>query len=335
MLEWTEDLQAATPPFRGDGVAPKATKKIDAAKLFGPIATALAPHRAPTYRPRASLVKFAATGEGSIEDEADAIFLLTSVGQKGPFKGEITMVPEADGRKVVNAAIDRAVQQGGVAHAFAVFLRIGAWKPYELLSTNQAMMLARVRLRQWLAHAPDADHAAALARAQATDLGEQKHWTRGRDAMRGEVLSYLFPDHRPFFDDVVARMDKDDWTSLLMASVMTIEDVEKLGPRMSDWRHALVLVRSLREAALPLLIERTKTRPDPDEVAQALAAFSSPDAATALAAFIESKPAHKLLAAYYAKHPAWGRDALTPIATAKDRKKPVRDAAAKLLATLD
>jgi hypothetical protein len=175
MFEWTEAMQAATPPFRGDGTPLVVAKPIDAKKLFAPIATARAV-REPKYRPRPSLVKLAATGEGSDADEADAVFVIAHVAQKGPYKGKITMIPESDAAKVVNQGVDRWVQQGGVVRAFELFTRLGAWKSCN--ETNHAERLARIRLRHWLAHAPAAEYEAARQAARAINIDAHAHWKR-------------------------------------------------------------------------------------------------------------------------------------------------------------
>jgi hypothetical protein len=329
---WTEQLAASSPPFRGEGVPIKA-KKIDALKLLAPIETSLAPHRAPEYRPRESLVALARTGKGSYADEADALVILGSTGQKGNFRGEITVVPEADVRKVVEPGVDRWVQQYGMAGALEILGLLGAWKPYDLMTPGLTIWLARVRMRQHLAHAPDYD--AALARANELAGG-------GLPACKGksydatyEVLSYLFPDHRPFFAEASAAIARRDWVSSCLLGSVTSEaeyrSIASIG-HVDVSNNALVIPRSLREAGLPILVELAAKLDTNEGVAHALTAYVSPEAAAALAAFIAAKPCVKIVTAYFTAHPELAKAALGPLTSSK--KKAVRDGAAKILAAV-
>ncbi|MBA3542084.1 MAG: hypothetical protein H0T79_20890 [Deltaproteobacteria bacterium] len=305
MFEWTDDLAALTPPFRGDG-NPIKRKKLDAAAFLAPVATSLASHVAPDYQPRASLVTLASTGKGSFADEADALIILGSTGLKGPFKGQLTVVPDADKLKIVNQGVDRWVELYGTSGALEIFALVGAWTPYPLLTVTPTMVLAMDRLRAHLAHASDYDAARATAERLASTLPTaMTQWTQTYSGKHGgfEVLAYLFPDHHPFFDAAVTHVDTlpEARFGHLLGCVTSVADVERITDRTSWHRYALVVVRSLREAALPYLLAAAKTEPDSTGIATALTAFGSASAAAALASL--GKPAKKIVAAYFAKHP--------------------------------
>jgi hypothetical protein len=333
MFVWTPELAAQTPPFRGDGVALK-VKPVDGKKLLAPVPTSLAPQRAPEYRPRASIVELVTTGTGSVADEADALVLLGSTGMKGPFKGQITMVSEADCTKVTNAGVDRWVQIYGAAGAVDIFALLGAWRPYaEMTGHVQTMRLALRRLRIHLAHAADYDTALVRAQHHAANLDTAMPQYRHASGYHGadQILAYLFPDHRPFFTAALANAKARDWPpNYLLACVQTLGDHAELATAKDfAWGpSALVIARSLREAGLPILLARVDANPS-DSVALALTAYVSPEAAMGLAELLAIKEAHPTIAAYFAAHPEL-RDALTP--HTRSKTKLVSAAAAKLLA---
>lgn len=330
-FQWTDELAAQCPPFRGEG-APIKSKKIDARKLLAPVETSLAPERAPDYRPRASLVKLAQSGEGSFADEADAAVILGSTGQKGHYKGTITLVSEGETRKVVEPCVDRWVQKYGAAGAVEIYSLVGAWKPYPIMSPpGITLAIARARLRAHLAHAADYDAALARAQALAKD-GFALAKSPGYDGT-AEVLTYLFPDHRPFFTEAVAEIARRDWVSTrLVASVTSaaeLRSIKAIGD--NDLTHnAIVIARSLREAGLPVLVALAAEREHANEgIALALTAYVSPAAADALALSLGAKAPAKIATAYFAAHPELKAAALTPLVG--HPKKAVRDAAAQLL----
>jgi hypothetical protein len=309
---------------------------VDARKLLGPIATALAPQRAPDYKPRASLVELATTGVASSPaDEADAVILLAGVGVKGPFKGQLTMTSPAEHEKAVFACVDRWVQLHGTTGAFEIFTYVGRWKPYDLYTHGHTLSTAMRRLRQWLAHAEDYDGTLALAMKASKQLGDAlPQYTRGEYQGGAEVLSYLFPDHRPFFDAAAKQAVAQQWPTLrLVASITTRAEYERIAETINfaDWdANATAFARALGDEALPILAGLASELSTTLGIAEALTAFDAPEAAAALTHFLRHKPAHKLLASYFARYRELAPKALERHRTSS--QKLVREAAVKLLA---
>lgn len=333
-FEWTAELAADTPPFCGEG-SPIATEPVDAKALFAPIATALAPQQAPAYRPRESLITFATSGQSSgFSDEADAVILLGAVGRKGASRGQLTMLDRGEAEKVVVPAVDCWVQVYGLPDAIEILGNLGAWRPYPVFNTGHTVGLARLRLRQHLAHAPDYD--AALARA-AKLLDEGLASCRGRPYnATAEVLAYLFPDHRPFFAAACAAIAAASFTSqFLIGAITSVDEYRQIPSRgAADVdENALVIPRSLREQGLPILLELVeKGGFEKPTFVRALGAYATHEAAVPIARFVEKKALIPLVTAYFAKHRSLVENALAPLTSSK--KKAVRDGAVKVLAAL-
>jgi hypothetical protein len=334
MFDWTAEHAAETPPFRGEGT-PIAMAQIEASQLLAPITTALAPQHAPTYRPRESLVTLATTGKSSgFADEADACVLLGAVGQKPSTKGQLTMLDRKDAERLVVPAVDRWVQLYGLPDAIEILGHLGAWRPYPLFNTGHTVGLARMRLRQHLAHATDYD--AALARATRL-LDEGLVACRGRQYnATAEVLAYLFPDHRPFFAAACAAIAAAKFTSqYLIGAITSVEEYRQIPSRgAADVdENALVIPRSLREQGLPILLEIVgKGGFERPTLVRALSAYVTPEAAAAIASFVEKKALVPLVVAYFARHRSLIEGALEPLAKAK--KKALRDGADRVLQLL-
>jgi hypothetical protein len=316
------------------------SKAVDFEALLAPVATTTSDH-APEYAPRASLIELAATGRGSLADEADALLIIGGAARSGPHKGKFTILSDGELTKVVDPAVDRWIRQYGAADSVEMVMLVGAWKPYAAMTSYTSTRLwALQRLRRWLAHVPEPDYRAALTRAMALSetLPEGlAHWKPndvGAYNSASQALAFLFPDCRPLFDRAVTDLVDNDWVStLLLGSVKTLADFEKLEGRIGfvDWdTNAATLVRALGDDALPLLVAYSKESATQLGVARALTTFATRPAAEALSLYVGEKRAQPLLAEYFTRHRALAKAVLRPLLGAK--KKPIRDAAMKLLA---
>ena len=330
-FHWHEELEAASAPFRGDA-KPLKVKKIDGAKLLGPIATAGAPTHAPTYKPRASLVELARTGKAaSLEDEADALLLLAGTGVSGPFKGQLTMLKPAEHPKVVNAGVDRWVQEYGVAKAVQILALVGKWTPYDLYSAGYHKRAAFERMREWVVRAEQPHYEDALKAAGPFSAAAAARTEYSDEA---DLWAYVFPGHRPFFEAAQRYVERIETKSRYLVGATTATDqCEWLLQHASynGWNHAPTLVRALREAALPYLVRYAAKDTDAADVVLALTAFDAPEATEAVVRFLDNKNAKKHLVLYFTKYPKEKRalESLRDSGSKAQRKQ-----AEKLLETL-
>ncbi len=330
---WSPELDALVPPRRGQG-ADVVTRQMGRVRLFRSALKA----RAVGYEPRDSLVRLMRTGDGALADEADAFLLACSAPRRGTGVGKISGLSEVEAAKVACAGVDRWVQLRGIARAVEIFSLLGAWLPVPLFPDDQPRVLAALRLRQWLAHA-DAD-ADADAVAFVTTWDGLPHgmlgWrtSTGYDAGR-EAIAYLFPDHPPFFaraaDELRAHGAR---SSLLLGAVASVDDHDRVADLVGDAdldRNALVIARELRDAGQARLITHAhraarglprsfQTVPG---IVHALSAHVSPEAARALALFVEHRAAHPVLRRYFEAHPAL-EQAAADLLDIRDRRSGAR-----------
>lgn len=331
MFEWTSDLDALVAPRRGQGPQVVA-HQMGRARMFRSALKA----RALGYEPRASLVRLMRTGEGDLTDEADAFLLACSAPRRGTGVGKLSGLSEVEAAKVAIAGVDRWVHLRGIARAVEIFSLLGAWRPLPLFSDEHARVLAATRLRQWLAHADGYDEALAFVTAQDGLPHDMLGWrtSTGYDAGR-EAIAYLFPDHRTFFDRAADELRaQGSRSSLLLGAIESAGDHERIrdviGAADLD-RNALVIARQLRDQGLPALIHHARSAaraiprstPTVPGVVRALSGYASPEAARALALFVEHRAAHPVLRAYFAAHPAL-ETAAADLLAVRDRRSGVR-----------
>jgi len=236
----------------------------------------------------------------------------------------------AKGVKLVDGAVDRLFAKYGAAGAIEIVALVGKAGVAFMGPIRQATI---ARVRHHLAHA--GDYQAALdfvvghgGLPPGLD-GNPTQYQVGR-----EIIAYLFPDHRPFFDAAIDQLVARNFTSsYLLGAVAGAQDVARFGPRgighPDRERHAVVVARVAREAGLPFLVEYTARSTGVPGVALALTAYVSPEAAASLALYIENKDALPIVRGYFAAHPELAAAALEP--HTKSKKKKIRDAAASLL----
>ncbi len=274
--------------------------------------------RAIGYEPRQSLVRLMKTGDGAPADEADAYLLACSAPRRGTGVGKVSGLSEVEASKVAVAGVDRWVQPHGIARAVEIFSLLGAWRPVPLFSDEHARVLAAIRLRQWLAHVDRKGYDEALAFV--TGAGGLPNGMLGWRTSTGynagwEALAYLFPDHRPFFAAAAEEVRAHGaQSSLLLGAIASVEEHDDIADLVGDAdldRNALVIARELREQGLVRLARhaRRASRAVPRSIAhvpgvvRALSAYASPEAARALALFVEHRAAHPVLRRYFAAHP--------------------------------
>ena len=262
--------------------------------------------RAPGFEPRPSLVRLMRTGEGSLADEADAFVLACSAPRRGTGVGKLSGLSEGEAAKIAVAGVDRWVHLGGTRRALEIISLLGSWRPVPFFSDEHARLLAVIRLREWLAHAPD--HAYADALAFAASLDARPRW-------RSEAIAYLFPDHRPFFaraaEELRAHGEK---STLLLGAITTSADhaliADHVGTADLD-RNALVISTQLSEDGLAVLLvhardavrQLARTVHHVPGIVRALSLYASPAAARALAEFADHRAARPAIEAYFAAHP--------------------------------
>jgi hypothetical protein len=293
MFVWTPELEASCPPVRGQG-APVESKPIDDKKLVAAAGIAGKP-------------------EGHA---AEAQAFLQACNTKGI--------------KLVAGAVDRLFARYGAAGAVEIFALVGKAGVSFMGPIREATV---ARVRHHLAHATDYQAALDFVVGHG-GLPPGLDGNPTQYQIGHELVAYLFPDHRPFFDAAIEHLIAGNFrtTSYLLGAVASADDVPRFGPRgigHQDWeRHAVVVARVAREAGLPFLVAYTSRSTGVPGVARALTAYVSPEAATALALYVENKDALAILRRYFAAHPELAA-ALEPHAASK--KKKIRDAATSLL----
>lgn len=331
MASWTPQLDALAPPRRGHGTE-VVTRQMGRVRLFRSALKA----RAVGYEPRESLVRLMRTGEGDLADEADAFLLACSAPRRGTGVGKISGLSEVEAAKVAFAGVDRWVQLRGIARAIEIFSLLGAWRPVPLFSDEHARVLAAIRMRQWLARVDGYDDALAFVKLWDGLPHGMLGWrtSSGYDAGR-EAIAYMFPEDRSLFDRAAEELRAHGaQSSLLLGAIASVEDHDRIRDSIGDAdldRNALVIVRELREQGLSALLghARRAARALPRSIqtvpgiVQALSVYASPEAARALALFVEHRAAHPVLRSYFATYPDL-QEAAGDLLAIRDRRSGVR-----------
>ena len=186
------------------------------------------------------------------------------------------------------------------------------------------------RTRRLLAHADDYDE--ALSWAQKTvgtwlDKDVPKH-------LIAAAFSFVFPDHREFFEVALSGPDTEAVPNYLFASVSRADDVGairngKRDRQFWDGAYGLHLAKCFGADGYELMRNHLW---DKNDVAYALAIspYSGQAPAEDMLRFLEERVTRSFVEAYFANHTQW----LHLLEAASKGKKPAQKAAAKIVAKL-
>lgn len=300
-IEWTSEILAMTPFWRGDG-PPLVAPAVDGAELF---ATA----RATGYRGISEAVRaILKTGEvGTKATEA----IVGPLAYAGRARGQSSPSDE-ELQRLTFALIDRWVAAFGAAGAFEIFTSLVHPQKPHYFESSAFVEDAATRLRQHLAHAPDYDAALAKAKALMKSFPVGKEPAASNDTFRTrpfpEVVAFLFPDHRPFFAAAEAHGRALTWTfTLLVGAVADEHELERIWEMANGNRWALNIVRRIGERALPLLAQYPYVSRG---IVAALSVFPEPAAAKAMVRHLEKPEPRADVAAYFERYPELASKAL-------------------------
>ena len=316
MFAWSPALDSYSMLIRGQGTPP-ASQPVVEKKLFSVAAEAITAGSTP----RAAVAEWIArgSGDGSPADEADLFVLVGSL---------------KAGVKLVESIVDRWFARYGARGAIEIVTQVGGWVPSATFPTSMLLDPVLPRVRAHLAHAADYDAARDWI-AGYPERAVLPAWPASGDKYNRscEMLAFLFPDQRSLFAEALANLKEKNYpATYLLAAVQSPAELASLttGIAYQSWdAHAVTLAYALKDAALEPLVEYTQRSRSVVGVARALTAFVSETAATALAQYIETKPAAAILETYFKTHRALAKQVLGPLSTSK--KKAVREKAASWL----
>lgn len=302
--EWTPELVALLPSWRGDGepVASAPLTTFPKMNVRGTSAAAQA------------VLKTGKIGAPAAEIEA------------GPFAFAAVEGPER--APLARALVDRWVAAFGTAGTIDLFSRMAdgpaRWAYPSFLEA------AALRLRQHLAHADDYDAALAVAKKLVAKFEVGKDVRRSEPFGQRplpEFLAFLFPDHRPFFAIAKEHNEITEWThTFLIGAVSTPAELQEIWPKASGSDWFLSFVRRFGDPALPLLVKY----PYPSiGLSRALSVFVEPSAAAALMRALSERECLPVVTSYFQDHPELAPAALK--ALPKSAKPAVRKAATRML----